>query len=82
MAKVRVSTTVDAELLERARRTHGDSTDASLLEDALKSYLAAHREAEIDAAYATAYSDQPLEAPDEWGDLASWSDAIKASNRR
>ncbi len=32
------------------------------------------REAEIDAAY-EAYDRLPLDAPDEWGDLASFHDA-------
>jgi hypothetical protein len=78
MARVRLSTTVDAGLLERARRTHGDHTDASLLEAALEAYLAQHRAAEIDAAYASAYTEHPLDEPDAWGDLASWGDAIRS----
>ena len=61
---------------------HGDHTDASLLEAALTAYLAQHREAEIDAAYAKAYADHPLDEPDAWGDLASWSDGVRAADRR
>jgi hypothetical protein len=78
MGKVRVSTTVDATLLERARKAHGGSTDASLLEAALEALLATHREAEIDAAYRRGYAEHPVDEPDEWGDLATWGDAIRA----
>ena len=74
MARVRVSTTVDQDLLERARRARAGVNDATLLDEALKVLLRAHREAEIDAAYA-AYDEHPLDEPDEWGDLASWRDA-------
>jgi dihydroxyacetone kinase DhaKLM complex PTS-EIIA-like component DhaM len=82
MAKTRVSTTVETDLLERARTVHGHRTDASLLEAALTAYLAQHREAEIDAAYAKAYAEHPIDEPDEWGDLASWSDAVRAADPR
>lgn len=82
MTKARLSTTVDSALLERARAVHGDRTDASLLEAALTAYLAQHREAEIDAAYAKAYAEHPIDEPDAWGDLASWSDAARAADRR
>jgi hypothetical protein len=72
MTKVRVSTTVDADLLARARQAHGPTTDASLLEAALVALLDARRGAEVDAAYERAYSSIPVTAPDAWGDLASW----------
>lgn len=75
MAKVRISTTVDAELIAAARAVR-DGTDASLVEDALRAYLATHRAAEIDAAYAEAYRQHPLEEPDEWGDLASFHETM------
>ena len=75
MAKVRVSTTVDADLLARARETHAGRTDASLVEAALKALLRQHRSAEIDAAYRRAYRDAPVDEPDEWGDLAAFVDA-------
>jgi hypothetical protein len=78
MAKTRLSTTVDGELLERARIAHGASTDASLLEAALEALLATHREAEIDEAYRRAYAEHPIDEPDAWGDLASWGDAVRA----
>jgi hypothetical protein len=66
---MRVSTTVDQELLASARRLHSDSTDAALLDEALAALLARYRTAEIDLAYAV-YDEHPLEEPDAWGDLA------------
>ena len=78
MARVRVSTTVDADLLAKARQARAGSTDASLLDEALAALLARHRSAEIDAAY-RAYDRHPLDEPDEWGDLASFREAAGAS---
>jgi hypothetical protein len=78
MTRVRVSTTVDQELLARARSVRAGSTDAALLEEALRALLARSRAAEIDAAYA-AYDEHPLDEPDEWGDLASFGRAAGAS---
>lgn len=74
MAKVRVSTTVDADLLERARAVHGAATDASLVEASLQALLRSHRAAEIDEAYLRAYREAPADLPDEWGDLGSFLD--------
>ncbi len=74
MARVRISTTVDDELLRRARQLDTEANDAALVDAALRSFLARHRAAEVDAAYA-AYDDHPLDEPDEWGDLASFHDA-------
>jgi hypothetical protein len=71
MSRTRVSTTVDQDLLEQARRLRSGSTDASLFDEALSALLARHRSAEIDTAYA-AYDEHPLDEPDEWGDLASF----------
>jgi len=73
-----VSTTVDADLLAKARQARAGSTDASLLDEALAALLARHRSAEIDAAY-RAYDRHPLDEPDEWGDLASFREAAGAS---
>lgn len=78
MARVRVSTTVDEHLLQEARHLRAGGTDAALLDEALRSLLARHRAAEIDAKYA-AYDEHPLDEPDAWGDLASFSDAAGAS---
>lgn len=78
MARIRLSTTVDADLLHSARRLRTGSTDAALIDAALAALLASHRSAEIDAAYG-AYDQQPADQPDEWGDLASWRQAAGTS---
>jgi hypothetical protein len=78
MARARVSTTVDEQLLLRARGLRAGLTDAALLDEALAALLARHRAVEIDAAYA-AYEEQPLDEPDDWGNLASFRSAAAAS---
>jgi hypothetical protein len=78
MARTRVSTTVDEALLARARAAHDDTNDAALLDMALTALLARRRAAEIDAGYA-AYDAAPLDAEDEWGDLASFREAAATS---
>lgn len=78
MPRVRVSTTVDENLLTRARRARADTTDAALLDAALEALLARERAVELDASYA-AYEKTPLETPDEWGDLAAFREAAAAS---
>ncbi len=78
MNRTRLSTTVDAELLDNARNLHDASTDAALIDEALRALLARHRAAEVDASYG-AYDDHPADEPDEWGDLASWRQAAAAS---
>ena len=78
MNRIRLSTTVDAELLEAARRLRAGGTDAALVDEALRALVARHRSAQIDVSYA-AYDEQPADQPDEWGDLASWRRAAGAS---
>ena len=78
MARIRVSTTVDESLLEKARSLRSDLNDAALLDEALGALASLHRKAEIDAGY-RAYDEQPLGEPDEWGDLASFREAAGAS---
>ena len=78
MARVRVSTTVDEQLLAHARRVRAELADSALIDEALAALLGRHRTAEIDAAYA-AYDRDPLDARDEWGDLASFRRAAAAS---
>jgi hypothetical protein len=78
MGRVRVSTTVDEQLLSEARRARSQLTDAALIDEALDALLARNRTAEIDAAYA-AYDRLPLDKGDEWGDLASFRTAAGAS---
>ena len=78
MPRVRVSTTVDGELLARARRRGLHRTDAALLDAALAALLAAERAAELDEGY-RAYDEVPMAAADEWGDLASFREAAARS---
>lgn len=78
MARTRLSTTVDAALLEGARQVRSGTTDAALVDEALAALLARHRSAEVDASYA-AYDEHPLDEPDEWGDLATFRRAVAAS---
>lgn len=78
MPRVRVSTTVDEALLNRARALRSDATDASLLDEALQALLRTHQAAQIDAAYG-AYDTHPIDGPDEWGDLASFREAAGRS---
>jgi post-segregation antitoxin (ccd killing protein) len=77
MPRVRVSTTVDHDLLEEARARTPGLNDAALLDAALKALVDRHRAVEIDSAYA-AYDERPLDEPDAWGDLASFRDAAGA----
>lgn len=77
MTRIRLSTTVDAKLLEGARKVSG-TTDSALVDEALAAFLARHRSAEVDASYA-AYDEHPLDEPDEWGDLDSFRRAVAAS---
>lgn len=76
MSEVRIDVMIDAELMERARVILCEVSDSSLIETALRSLLAAHRHAEVDARY-QAYDDRPLDTPDAWGDQASWAQATK-----
>src|SRR5690625_4847413 len=77
MSRTRISTTVDTELLYAARRVAVGKTDASLMDEALSVLLDRYGSvAEIDASYA-AYDRQPLDEPDPWGDLASFSEAAR-----
>jgi hypothetical protein len=78
MTRARLSTTVDAALLEQARGIRSGVTDAALVDEALAALLARHRAAEVDASYA-AYDEHPIDEPDEWGDLTSFRRAAAAS---
>ena len=78
MSRIRLSTTVDADLLSEARRVHSGTTDAALIDDALRALMVRHRSMEIDAAY-VAYDEHPIGEPDEWGDLDSWRRAAGVS---
>lgn len=78
MARVRISTTVDEQLLSAARQTRSGVNDSVLIDEALNALLVRNRAVEIDAAYA-AYDRLPLDAADEWGDLASFRAAAGSS---
>jgi antitoxin MazE5 len=78
MGRMRISTTVDADLLSRARRSHRGVPDSALIDDALAALLARQRAAEIDASYA-AYEEHPLGERDAWGDLDSFHTAAGES---
>lgn len=78
MTRVRLSTTVDEQLLEGARRVHEGKPDSIVIDDALTALLARHRSAQVDAAY-SAYDEHPLDEQDEWGDLAAFREAAGAS---
>jgi hypothetical protein len=78
MARVRISTTVDEQLLTTARQARSELADAALIDEALGALLARSRAGEIDAAYA-AYDLVPLDGDDEWGNLASFRTAAGAS---
>lgn len=62
MNRIRLSTTVDAQLLGDARNVRSAITDAALIDEALGALLARHRSAEVDASYA-AYDRHPSTSP-------------------
>jgi antitoxin MazE5 len=78
MSRVRVSTTVDEQLLTEARTALAGQPDAVVIDEALRSLMLRYRRAEIDVAYA-AYDDHPPDEADEWGDLASFREAAAAT---
>lgn len=78
MARARISTTVDHQLLSDARSLRAGRTDAELMDEALAALLHCYRRAEVDLAYAEAYTAHPIDEPDEWGDLASFREAAAA----
>ena len=79
MSRIRVSTTVNEELLACARELHGGTTDAALIDEALAALLTRYRAAETDALYASAYEAHPLDETDDWGDLASFREGAGAT---
>lgn len=79
MTRTRISTTVDGDLLAAVRERRPGASDSSLVEAALNALLSDLRRAEIDGAYREGYDRMPFDAPDEWGDLASFGAAAGAS---
>lgn len=78
MTRVRVSTTVDEDLISAARNLRSQLNDAALIDEALDALLKQHRSGQLDSAYA-AYGEVPLDTPDEWGDLASFREGAAAT---
>jgi hypothetical protein len=78
MPRLRISTTVDEQLLTNARQARSELQDSALIDEALAALLARHRTAEIDAAY-EGYDRSPLDSADEWGDLDAFRKAAGAS---
>ena len=64
MARERISTTVDGDLLANARARRQGLPDSALLDEALAALLARHRAAETDVAYSM-YEEHPMDEPDE-----------------
>ena len=60
MARIRLSTTVNAELLTSARSLRAGCTDAVLIDEALGALLAANRAAEVDASSPPTTSIRPM----------------------
>lgn len=69
---------MDHDLLQVARRVRSGTTDAAMIDEALRALVSRHRSAQVDAGYA-AYDEHPLDEPDEWGDLASFREAAARS---
>jgi hypothetical protein len=68
--RIQVCTTVDDQLLKDARQVRIHLSGAAL--------LARYTNSEIDASY-SAYDDQPIDGPDEWGDMGSFREAAPSS---
>lgn len=79
MSRIRISTTVDSDLLAAVRERRSGATDSSVLEEALAALLGNLERAEIDASYREAYDRLPLDTPDAWGDLATFRAAAGAA---
>ena len=79
MTRIRISTTVDSDLLNEARAYCGPEKDAVVMDTALRAFVLQRRNAAIDAAYAAAYDKHPFDEPDQWGDLISFGHAAEKS---
>ncbi len=79
MSRTKLSTTVDDELLRRARRALPSRTDAALLDEALAALLRQQRLAEKIDASCVIYERHPLAEADAWGDLESFREVASAS---
>lgn len=81
MSKIRISTTVEPELMQRARACCGGAKDATVIEQALIALIADHRAAEIDHQLDLGYAQIEYERPDAWGDLPGFLDALNGVTR-
>lgn len=79
MSRVRVSTTVDRDLLAEARELHGGQTDSSLVEAGLAALVRQYRHEQVAQMYADAYEQHPADKVDDWGDLGTFLDAAGRS---
>jgi len=79
MARTRISTTVDTDLLNQVRAAQSGVNDAKLIDAALAALLSQQERTRIDAAYQAAYSEHPIAEADEWGDLATFREAAASS---
>ncbi len=71
MAREKISTTVDDQLIATARAARPGVEDERLLDEALAALCREWRDAVIDRQY-EAYASVPLDSPDDWGDLESF----------
>ena len=78
MARSRISTTVDNDLLETARSLRSGLNDAKLIDEALAALLSIHRSAQIDSQYSS-YDKKPIDTNDDWGNLESFREAASNS---
>lgn len=63
IARTRLSTTVDAQLLKPARRARSGVTNATFIDEALAALLARHRSCEVDASFRFAGQQLPRDGP-------------------
>lgn len=82
MPRIRVSTTVDGELIEKARGYREGVKDADLLDEALGLLVAQERRIEIDRALTEGYTKHPVDEPDRWGVLPEWVDAMREASQQ
>ncbi|WP_125567226.1 hypothetical protein [Nocardioides baekrokdamisoli] len=75
MTRLRISTTVDEDLLIRARACCNGAKDSTVMERALVALLAEHRAAEIDRRIDVSYAAVEYAVPDAWGSLPGFLDA-------
>ena len=75
MSRVKLSTTVDEELLSEARRLHEGMADSALVEAGRAALVRELRDEPLARLYAEAYKRYPADEPDDWGDVRTLLDA-------